>query len=89
MIGLASFSRGLFAGFGFIMRLAPLGYSFNLDRTAIYLTLAFLFLAQAMDIHLSAGPVFSAILVMQLTAKGAPGVTGSGFAALPPVRMPV
>jgi aerobic C4-dicarboxylate transport protein len=60
----------------------PLGYSFNLDGTAIYLTLAFLFLAQAMDIHLSAGQIFSAILVMLLTSKGAAGVTGSGFAAL-------
>lgn len=60
----------------------PLGYSFNLDGTAIYLTLASLFLAQAMDIHLSAWQVASMIFVMLLTSKGAAGVTGSGFAAL-------
>lgn len=60
----------------------PLGYSFNLDGTAIYLTLASLFLAQAMDIHLSAGQIASMLLVMLLTSKGAAGVTGSGFAAL-------
>lgn len=60
----------------------PLGYSFNLDGTAIYLTLASLFLAQAMDIHLSSWQVASMIFVMLLTSKGAAGVTGSGFAAL-------
>lgn len=60
----------------------PLGYSFNLDGTAIYLTLASLFLAQAMDIHLTAWQVTSMIFVMLLTSKGAAGVTGSGFAAL-------
>ena len=60
----------------------PLGYSFNLDGTAIYLTLASLFLAQAMDIHLTAGHLVSMLLVMLLTSKGAAGVTGSGFAAL-------
>ncbi|WP_332117453.1 cation:dicarboxylate symporter family transporter [Azorhizobium caulinodans] len=60
----------------------PLGYSFNLDGTAIYLTLASLFLAQAMDIHLSAWQVGTMIFVMLLTSKGAAGVTGSGFAAL-------
>jgi Na+/H+-dicarboxylate symporter len=60
----------------------PLGYSFNLDGTAIYLTLASLFLAQAMDIHLTAGHLISMLLVMLLTSKGAAGVTGSGFAAL-------
>ncbi|WGD54643.1 cation:dicarboxylase symporter family transporter [Bradyrhizobium sp. CB1650] len=60
----------------------PLGYSFNLDGTAIYLTLASLFLAQAMDVHLSNWQIMSMILVMLLTSKGAAGVTGSGFAAL-------
>ncbi|WP_407049355.1 cation:dicarboxylate symporter family transporter [Methyloraptor flagellatus] len=60
----------------------PLGYSFNLDGTAIYLTLASLFLAQAMDIHLTGWQVTSMIFVMLLTSKGAAGVTGSGFAAL-------
>jgi len=60
----------------------PLGYSFNLDGTAIYLTLSSVFLAQALDIHLSQWQIISMILVMLLTSKGAAGVTGSGFAAL-------
>ena len=60
----------------------PLGYSFNLDGTAIYLTLASVFLAQAMDIPLTQWQILSMIAVMLLTSKGAAGVTGSGFAAL-------
>jgi len=60
----------------------PLGYSFNLDGTAIYLTLASVFLAQAMDIALTQWQILSMIAVMLLTSKGAAGVTGSGFAAL-------
>ena len=60
----------------------PLGYSFNLDGTAIYLTLASLFLAQAMDIPMTGWQIASMIFVMLLTSKGAAGVTGSGFAAL-------
>ena len=60
----------------------PLGYSFNLDGTAIYLTLASVFLAQAMDIQLTQWQILSMIFVMLLTSKGAAGVTGSGFAAL-------
>jgi aerobic C4-dicarboxylate transport protein len=60
----------------------PLGYSFNLDGTAIYLALASVFLAQAMDIPLTQWQIVSMILVMLLTSKGAAGVTGSGFAAL-------
>ena len=60
----------------------PLGYSFNLDGTAIYLTLASIFLSQAMDIHLTGWQIASMIFVMLLTSKGAAGVTGSGFAAL-------
>jgi len=60
----------------------PLGYSFNLDGTAIYLTLASVFLAQAMDITLTQWQILSMIAVMLLTSKGAAGVTGSGFAAL-------
>ena len=60
----------------------PLGYSFNLDGTAIYLTLASVFLAQAMDIQLTQWQILSMIAVMLLTSKGAAGVTGSGFAAL-------
>lgn len=60
----------------------PMGYSFNLDGTAIYLTLASLFIAQACDIHLSAGQIVAMLGVMLLTSKGAAGVTGSGFVAL-------
>jgi Na+/H+-dicarboxylate symporter len=60
----------------------PLGYSFNLDGSAIYLTVATMFIAQACDIHLSAGRVLAMLVVMLLTSKGAAGVSGSGFVAL-------
>lgn len=60
----------------------PMGYSFNLDGTAIYLTLASLFIAQACDITLSWGQIAMMLGLMLLTSKGAAGVTGSGFVAL-------
>jgi Na+/H+-dicarboxylate symporter len=60
----------------------PMGYSFNLDGSAIYLTLATVFIAQACDIHLSLGQILGMLAVMLLTSKGAAGVTGSGFVAL-------
>lgn len=60
----------------------PMGYSFNLDGSAIYLTLASIFIAQACDIHLSWGQVAAMLGLMLLTSKGAAGVTGSGFVAL-------
>ncbi len=60
----------------------PAGYSFNLDGTNIYLTLAALFIAQALDIDLSLGQQLSIIGVAMLTSKGASGVTGSGFITL-------
>ena len=60
----------------------PMGYSFNLDGSAIYLTLATVFIAQACDIHLSVGRILAMLAVMLLTSKGAAGVTGSGFVAL-------
>jgi aerobic C4-dicarboxylate transport protein len=60
----------------------PAGYSFNLDGTSIYLTLASLFVAQALDIHLSFGSELSLLVVLLLTSKGAAGVTGSGFITL-------
>lgn len=60
----------------------PMGYSFNLDGSAIYLTLATVFIAQACDIHLSTGRILAMLAVMLLTSKGAAGVTGSGFVAL-------
>jgi Na+/H+-dicarboxylate symporter len=60
----------------------PMGYSFNLDGSAIYLTLASMFIAQACDIHLSWGQIAAMLGLMLLTSKGAAGVTGSGFVAL-------
>ena len=60
----------------------PTGYSFNLDGTAIYLTMAALFVAQALDVELSPGDEVRLLLVLLLTSKGAAGVTGSGFVTL-------
>jgi aerobic C4-dicarboxylate transport protein len=60
----------------------PSGYSFNLDGTNIYLTMAVLFLAQALGIDLSFGSQLSLIGVAMLTSKGASGVTGAGFVTL-------
>lgn len=60
----------------------PTGYSFNLDGTSIYLTMAALFVAQALDVQLSAGDEIRLLLVLLLTSKGAAGVTGSGFVTL-------
>jgi Na+/H+-dicarboxylate symporter len=67
---------------GVVGLVLPMGYSFNLDGTAIYLTLASLFIAQACDIHLGTGQILTMLGVMLLTSKGAAGVTGSGFVAL-------
>jgi len=60
----------------------PSGYSFNLDGTNIYMTLAALFVAQAMGIELTLGQQLTILLVAMLTSKGAAGVTGSGFVTL-------
>ncbi|MBY0259967.1 MAG: dicarboxylate/amino acid:cation symporter [Methylobacterium sp.] len=60
----------------------PTGYSFNLDGTNIYMTLASLFLAQAVGADLSFGQYATIILVAMLTSKGASGVTGAGFITL-------
>ena len=60
----------------------PTGYSFNLDGTNIYLTLAILFLAQATNIDLSVMQMLTILLVAMLTSKGASGVTGAGFVTL-------
>jgi aerobic C4-dicarboxylate transport protein len=60
----------------------PAGYSFNLDGTNIYLTMATLFVAQALDIELSLGQQLTLLLVAMLTSKGASGVTGAGFVTL-------
>ena len=60
----------------------PAGYSFNLDGTNIYITLAILFLAQATNTDLSLLEMFTILLVAMLTSKGASGVTGAGFVTL-------
>ena len=60
----------------------PTGYSFNLDGTSIYLTMAAVFLAQATNTPLDIGQQISLLLVLLLTSKGAAGVTGSGFIVL-------
>ena len=60
----------------------PSGYSFNLDGTSIYITLATLFVAQALDIDLTWGQQATIFAVALLTSKGAAGVTGSGFVTL-------
>ncbi|MFC9018063.1 cation:dicarboxylate symporter family transporter, partial [Streptomyces albidoflavus] len=60
----------------------PTGYSFNLDGTAIYLTMASLFVAEAMGNPLSLGEQVSLLLFMIIASKGAAGVTGAGLATL-------
>lgn len=60
----------------------PAGFSFNTDGTAIYMTIAVIFIAQAMDIHLSIEQQLTMLLVMLFTSKGAAGVAGAGFVAL-------
>ncbi len=62
--------------------LVPAGYSLNLDGTCIYLTMAALFIGQAMDIPLTLTQQLTLIAVLLLTSKGAAGVTGSGFITL-------
>ena len=60
----------------------PTGSSFNLDGTNIYMTLATLFISQAMGIQLSWGEQFTVLGVAMLTSKGASGITGAGFITL-------
>lgn len=60
----------------------PMGYSFNLDGTNIYMNLAALFIAQAYDIHLSFGQQILLLGMAMLSSKGAAGVTGAGFITL-------
>src|SRR5687768_5835468 len=60
----------------------PAGYSFNLDGTTIYLSMATIFLAQAFGIDLTWTQIGSIIGVLFITSKGAAGVTGSGFIVL-------
>lgn len=60
----------------------PTGYSFNLDGTSIYLSMAVIFIAQLYNVPLSISEMMTIILILMLTSKGAAGVTGSGFIVL-------
>jgi aerobic C4-dicarboxylate transport protein len=60
----------------------PTGYSFNLDGTSIYMTMAALFAAQASGVHLSLAHQLGILGILLLTSKGAAAVTGSGFVTL-------
>jgi aerobic C4-dicarboxylate transport protein len=60
----------------------PTGYSFNLDGTNIYMTLATLFIAQALGVSLSIGEQFTILIVAMISSKGASGITGAGFITL-------
>jgi aerobic C4-dicarboxylate transport protein len=60
----------------------PAGYSFNLDGTSIYLSMAAIFIAQAYGVNLSIAQQLSLLAVLMVTSKGAAGVTGSGFIVL-------
>lgn len=60
----------------------PTGYSFNLDGTSIYMTMAAIFVAQASGVHLSFGQQMSLLAILLLTSKGAAAVTGAGFITL-------
>lgn len=60
----------------------PTGYSFNLDGTSIYMTMAAIFVAQASGVHLTLGQELGILGVLLLTSKGAAAVTGSGFVTL-------
>ena len=60
----------------------PAGYSFNLDGTSIYLSMAVIFLAQAFGVELDLGRQLFVLGVLMITSKGAAGVTGSGFIVL-------
>ncbi|WP_295121997.1 dicarboxylate/amino acid:cation symporter [uncultured Chitinophaga sp.] len=60
----------------------PAGYSFNLDGTSIYLSMAVIFMAQVYNVPLSIGQQASVIFILMITSKGAAGITGSGFIVL-------
>ena len=60
----------------------PAGYSFNLDGTTIYLSMAVIFLAQVFNVQLSLSQILTIIGILMVTSKGAAGVTGSGFIVL-------
>jgi aerobic C4-dicarboxylate transport protein len=70
------------AGQGTVGLVVPAGYSFNLDGTSIYLTMAAMFVAQATNTHMTIGNQITLLAVLLLTSKGAAGVTGSGLVVL-------
>jgi aerobic C4-dicarboxylate transport protein len=74
--------RGLGCAPATVGLVVPTGYSFNLDGTNIYMTMAAVFLAQATDTPLDLGQQLSLLLVAMITSKGASGVTGAGFITL-------
>ncbi|MDR5661166.1 cation:dicarboxylase symporter family transporter, partial [Burkholderia cenocepacia] len=77
------YSIGFLVGWPFVMFLVvPTGYSFNLDGTNIYMTMAVLFIAQATNIELTWMQQLTLLAVAMLTSKGASGVTGAGFITL-------
>lgn len=74
--------EALGAGRSTVGLVIPTGYSFNLDGTSIYLTMAAIFIAQATNTHLTVAQELTLLAVLLLTSKGAAGVTGSGFIVL-------
>jgi aerobic C4-dicarboxylate transport protein len=74
--------EGLGAGRSTVGLVIPAGYSFNLDGTSIYLTMAAIFVAQATNSPMTWASQFTLLLVLLLMSKGAAGVTGSGFIVL-------
>lgn len=60
----------------------PTGYSFNLDGTSIYLSMAAIFIAQVFNVHLGIGQQLTIMFILMLTSKGAAAVTGGGFITL-------
>jgi aerobic C4-dicarboxylate transport protein len=60
----------------------PTGYSFNLDGTSIYLSMATIFLAQLYNVSLTTGELLTILGILMVASKGAAGVTGSGFIVL-------
>jgi aerobic C4-dicarboxylate transport protein len=74
--------ESLGAGRSTVGLVIPTGYSFNLDGTSIYLTMAAVFIAQATNAHMDITHQVTLLAVLLLTSKGAAGVTGSGFVVL-------
>jgi aerobic C4-dicarboxylate transport protein len=74
--------QNLGAGKSVVGLVIPAGYSFNLDGTSIYLTMATLFIAQATNTPMDLTQQLTLLAVLMLTSKGAAGVTGSGFIVL-------